>query len=412
MASYLAGIDRIIHPEDEMLLNAITGLQNEGLAKAVYFRQGYEINTTLQSILDWHCSTGRDKATCKVLDFACGFGRATRFLVAEVNPANVWASDIYKDAVSFQKKQFGVNGFESCHDPSQLTCSERFDLIFVASLFTHLPQQRFEQWLERLFNMLSPDGILAFSVHDEALASGQKLPKNGFLFVKASESRSLNLEEYGATYVTEGYVAKAIQRVIKAGWNYKRLPLALCGSHDIYLISRNPTQDFSSFSHTQPPVGYVDWFTLSSDGILRIGGWAGEHDPAQAIADISISIDQQIIAHLTPDMERADVAKALNKNHFIQSGWDYSMAGIDLENQADDVIEVILTSTTGKTSILHSSTISAASRPIIETVQHDEDVPESVQPETEAAPSADVIPKAPVTPRRRILSRLVAAFKS
>ena len=49
MSTYLTGIDTTIHPEDEMLLNAVSGLTNVGLAKAVYFRQGYEINSTLQT---------------------------------------------------------------------------------------------------------------------------------------------------------------------------------------------------------------------------------------------------------------------------------------------------------------------------------------------------------------------------
>lgn len=53
MSVFMKGVISTIHPQDEMLINAMAGLKNEGLAKAVYFRQGYEINQTLQTVLDW-----------------------------------------------------------------------------------------------------------------------------------------------------------------------------------------------------------------------------------------------------------------------------------------------------------------------------------------------------------------------
>ena len=367
MSTYLTGIDTTIHPEDEMLLNAVSGLTNVGLAKAVYFRQGYEINSTLQTILDW--SAGSKKSEAKVLDFACGYGRATRFLVAQVSPRNVWVSDIYEEAVKFQIEQFGVNGFVSCYEPAELRCEEKFDLIFVTSLFTHLPQARFEQWIHRLYNLLLPEGVLAFSVHDQALAGGRIIPSDGFLFVPESESRSLDENEYGSTYVTEQYVASVVRKITSPTHNFKRLPLALCGSHDIYLISRNAQQDFSTLAYTQPPVGYVDWFSLSAEGVFRIGGWAGEHDSKFAISNISVSINQKVVANLKPSFERADVVRALGIEHFSVSGWDFSMPGIDKKRQGSDTVEVVLTSTTGKTAILHSSLMSDAALPVLPPVQ-------------------------------------------
>ena len=360
MASYLTGVDTTVHPEDEMLLNAMAGIPNKGLARAVYFRQGHEINSTLQELLDWACAG--DKRNAKVLEFACGYGRATRFLVAQVNPRNVWASDIYAGAVEFQRKQFGVNGFVSCHEPSELACDETFDLIFVASLFTHLPRHRFEQWLARLFQMLSPRGVLAFSVHDETLVAGRAMPEDGYLFVKASESRSLDLDEYGSTYVTEGYMSGAIARVIGAGahWHYKRLPLALCGAHDMYLVARDPTQDFSTLVHVQPPVGYVERFGVTPGGALTVAGWAAEHDLTERVENISVSVDGRVRATARPDIDRPDVVQVLGKASFLRSGWLVSLRNLPPSRHGSKAVEVTVTSSSGRSAILHSSALSDA----------------------------------------------------
>lgn len=342
-----------------MFLNAMAAIKKEGLARSVYFRQGYEINGTLQAILDWQF--GQHKREAKVLDFACGYGRATRFLVAEVGPTNVWASDIYADAVEFQERQFGVHGFVSCYEPSKLECEQKFDLIFVASLFTHLPQHRFEQWLARLFDMLSETGFLAFSVHDETLAAGRTMPADGFLFREASESRSLDLAEYGSTYVTENYLSSAISRVVAGNWPYKRIPLALCGAHDLYLVPRDRQQDFTSLRYVQPPVGYLERFSMSVDGVLNMAGWAGEHDAAQSLEHIAILVDGEVVKTLEPTWERPDVVHVLGKENFLLSGWEVLIPNMGGSMHAAQTVEVVVESTSGKKAVLHSSLVSEAS---------------------------------------------------
>ncbi|MGO9954693.1 MAG: hypothetical protein ACLP50_01710 [Solirubrobacteraceae bacterium] len=47
--------------------------------------------------------------------------------------------------------------------------SRRFDLVFVASPFTYLPDRAFGAWLSKLWELVAPGGVLAFSVHDEVL---------------------------------------------------------------------------------------------------------------------------------------------------------------------------------------------------------------------------------------------------
>ena len=85
---------------------------------------------------------GALRAVPALLDFASGYGRLTRHLVLALDPVRVWVSDIKDKAVAFQRRRFGVHGFPSTAEPDDLAVTERFDLIFVGSLFSHLPEGR------------------------------------------------------------------------------------------------------------------------------------------------------------------------------------------------------------------------------------------------------------------------------
>jgi len=79
--------------------------------------------------------------------------------------ANVWVSDIYDDAMRFQKEVFGVHAMRTERTPSALVFPCKYDVIFVASLFSHLPAPRFKDWAQYLVEQLEEDGILIFSTH-------------------------------------------------------------------------------------------------------------------------------------------------------------------------------------------------------------------------------------------------------
>ena len=75
------------------------------------------------------------------------FAGLLRLLPALVPPAQTWASDIQAPAVAFVERSFGVQGLLSSADPEQFAPAQRFDVIWVASLFSHLPQPLFQAWL-------------------------------------------------------------------------------------------------------------------------------------------------------------------------------------------------------------------------------------------------------------------------
>lgn len=150
-----------------------------------------------------------------MLEFAAGFGRFTRHLARAI-PGRVSISDIHPGSVEFQRAQFGVDGFYSSHDPRTLAIPGRYDLVFVLSMFTHLPPAMWAPWLAKLFSAVRPGGHLVFTVHNESLAAhfSQRYGPDGTLFIPTSESRELEGGEYGTTFATRAWVEEEVRRAL------------------------------------------------------------------------------------------------------------------------------------------------------------------------------------------------------
>ncbi len=153
--------------------------------------------------------------TGSVLEFAAGFGRFTRHL-ARALPGRLTVSDIHPGSVEFLREQFGVPGFYSSQDPRALEIPGRYDLVFVLSMFTHLPPAMWGPWLRTLFTAVKPGGHLVFTVHNESLAAhfSQVYGPDGTLFITTSELRELEGEQYGTTFATRAWIEEEVQRAL------------------------------------------------------------------------------------------------------------------------------------------------------------------------------------------------------
>ena len=147
-----------------------------------------------------------------VLEFAAGFGRFTRHL-ARALPNRVTCTDIQPGSVEFLHDQFAVDAFYSALNPDEIDFPQQYELIFVLSLFTHLPVARWSAWLTQLHRGLKPGGLLVFSVHNEsaALGEGVVFDKRGTHFIRSSESPQLGADEYGTTFTTDEFVASQVE---------------------------------------------------------------------------------------------------------------------------------------------------------------------------------------------------------
>ena len=182
-----------------MFLNAEKLHETRKTALWEYFAGGLQMLNLVRDVARKKCDSLMNIQS--FLDFASGHGRFTRFLVKELPRERVWISDIYENAVKFQQQQFGVHGIVSVPDPDNYQCGRRFDFVFVASLFSHLPEAMFKKWLRKLYGLLAPEGVLVFSVHDQAvLPQGVAMPATGFFsfpLVKAGPWTRTNMDRLG-----------------------------------------------------------------------------------------------------------------------------------------------------------------------------------------------------------------------
>ena len=209
-----------------------------------YFASGEAMLSTLDDVL---METGRRYANVhSFLEFASGYGRFTRHLIQRMERSKITVADIDTGAVDFARQTFQVRGIYSVSTAETLTCYERYDVIFVASLFSHLSLTFWEPWLQRLYSLLLPGGLLIFSTHGAyaltQLGSGIKKsleePAPGFLFTKSNETHGrLSTEYYGTAYVSEEYVRSTVSSR-RLGEVVGFRPTELWKFQDIYVVER------------------------------------------------------------------------------------------------------------------------------------------------------------------------------
>ncbi len=286
-------LNRAVDERDDMLDFAIKLFEHDrDEAISNYFQNGFEQFQLVRHIAGWR---GHPKT---MLDFASGYGRLTRFLVHEHLADDVTVSDILEGGMEFQAAQFGVKTILSTTRPEDFPATGKYDLIFVASLFTHLPAAAFTAWLRKLATLLEPDGLLIFSVHDESIAP---VAVDGIAFESYSESRVLDANEYGSTWVTEAYVREQAAAIDPA-FACVRLPRALSDWQDVYVISPRPIANPRARA---VPKGFLDQFELTDDA-LRFAGWATVlGDPVDRV---EIRVDNELVATAREFHERGDVA--------------------------------------------------------------------------------------------------------
>ncbi len=306
-------LDLAIDERDEMLgflTAAEEGDRERGLFQ--YFRTGASIAESLGQVLRWRF--GDPGKIGRALDFASGYGRVTRFLVREIPPDRLRVADVYADGVRFQEERFGVRGMVSAIRPADFVCAERFDAILVTSLFTHLPEARFVEWLRVLLGLLEPGGLLAFSAHSpEVLPPGVVMPESGFLFHATSESGSLDASDYGSTWVAEEFVHAALER---EGVPSRRIPRALCGFQDLYVAG--PGLDVSSLDFQAEPLLFVERARLA-EGRLELDGWAAVRRGTD-LRSVEVLLDGELLVSAPIDLDRADVAGLLGRPG-LRPGW-------------------------------------------------------------------------------------------
>jgi SAM-dependent methyltransferase len=310
--------------DDEMYLFSLTNVADgdDGTRALVrYYAIGRSVLDTVKQVVAWHF--GSFENVPSFLDFACGYGRFTRFLIQEMPPEKIWVSDIYANAVKFQTEYLGVSGIVSTGKPENYLIDRKFDCILANSFFSHMPERTFTNWLQNLYDLLTPNGILMFSVHDQCLLQPHiEMPAKGILFSPQSESQSLDKEEYGTTYVTENFVREIVEKVSGGKAFVHRIKKGICRFQDLYVVTNQLVRDFSELKFNHQPGGYIDVAAFTSKGSLYLEGWAADVNLGGRIEEVQVLVNGEVVQRCEPFYDRPDVAAHFQKDAILQSGWN------------------------------------------------------------------------------------------
>jgi SAM-dependent methyltransferase len=138
---------------------------NDGMFDPEYPEAYFEVGESALHCVQVSLDAVGKSTVGNILDFPCGHGRVLRALKFAFPAAELTASDIDRDGVDFCSETFGARGIYSDDDPQNVELGSGFDLVWVGSLFTHLPDSRWISFLDFLIERLAPEGLLLFTTH-------------------------------------------------------------------------------------------------------------------------------------------------------------------------------------------------------------------------------------------------------
>jgi SAM-dependent methyltransferase len=117
-----------------------------------------------------------------LLDYGCGHGRIARFLRAAFPEARVYVTDRDRAGVDWCVTRLG------CISASEALAEPIYDLVWLGSVFTHLPEHETRALLLRLLRVVRPGGLIGFTSQGrfsaEMIRSDMRAPQRGPSFVR------------------------------------------------------------------------------------------------------------------------------------------------------------------------------------------------------------------------------------
>ena len=212
-------VDRTLAPRDGMVARE---------ADATLIEQYFDLGRRALELIHFSSVLCDKPHYPDILDLPCGHGRVLRWLRAHYGYARITACDLDRDGGDFCAQQFGATPVYSSPDLHQLPFSSQFDLIWVGSLVTHLPLDRWLATLDNLVKWTRECGVIIFTTQGRTvsslLARGRKniaenidkpalleeYARTGFAYQRYFESNAE--EDYGLALSSPEWVMRTLQR--------------------------------------------------------------------------------------------------------------------------------------------------------------------------------------------------------
>jgi SAM-dependent methyltransferase len=204
-----------VHKHDVMYLYSLYNhAEQPAQALTSYFLMGAKTANNLRKIAAEHKLN-----TKRIMDFGTGYGRSLRFFPSVFPDSTICATEIKTEAVEFVKKHFVQEAYNHASEVEETLPWPEQDLILAQSVFTHLPEHLFRDWLKALYKSLLSGGALVFTFKDmdknrQHLGRIKQFfyPKD-FVYLKSSEDihfpflpNQNKLEDYGVSFVSKSYL--------------------------------------------------------------------------------------------------------------------------------------------------------------------------------------------------------------
>jgi SAM-dependent methyltransferase len=122
-------------------------------------REGFDAYRIFRKSYETH--VGPIGSCRSVLDFGCGWGRIIRFFLRDVEPKKLFGVDHSEEAIRACQETNKWSQFTLIEPspPTPLT-PESFGLIYLYSVFSHLPEEMHWALLKEFHRLLAPGGML------------------------------------------------------------------------------------------------------------------------------------------------------------------------------------------------------------------------------------------------------------